>query len=110
MSPHTPVWIYTGLLAAVGAINVLFAAVIGIDARSGSQELLVITRTVQALLLLFAFMFFWVAFLRIRRSRKALYSTRVISILMLLIVPWGTAASLIWFAWVRRFDEELFES
>lgn len=102
MSIPAPVHIYTGLLLGVGGVNVLFSRLIGSPEATGDELFLI--RYLQGLFLLFSFMFWWVAFLRLRRSRSAFRSTKIISVLMLLIFPWGTAVSLYWFLWVRRFD------
>ena len=103
------VQIYTGLLATVGAAIVGMSWLLGIQYETAKGDLLIIVRYLQGLMLLFALMFWWVAFLRLRRAKSAYRSTKLLTALSLFVIPWGTIVGIAWFVWAREFDRMFFD-
>ena len=113
MQSPTPVpkavHIYSGLLATVGAVIVALTWIVGVEYATATGNLLIIVRYFQGLMLLFAVMFWWVVFLRLRHAKSALRSTKILSAMSLFVFPWGTIVGIMWLVWVRRFDSMVFD-
>jgi len=90
--------IYTGLLSL--KIFLINNPPEFLTAHNPSLEML--TVPVYAFLAIFCLA---TAVLRFRKSPYALFATNAISILLVVWIPFGTAASVYWFGWVRKKEK-----
>jgi hypothetical protein len=100
---------YTVVLFALGAVALfnVFSLQFSADIASGNTELTssqfqALIRFAQATALFLAAAYFAVGILRVRSSSLAPSATALLSVVSLLVFPFGTAAFVYWVGWVRK--------
>ena len=103
---------YTVVLFALGAVALLnmFSLQLSVDITSGDPEITssqfqAVIRYVQATFGFLAAAYCVVGILRVRCSTFAPSATALMSIVSVLLFPFGTAAFVYWIGWVRKREQ-----